>query len=119
MYLAIGMTYEEFWEKESWLVKSYREAQKLKLKDVNYAAWLNGVYVLQALQTGIPVVLTGMLKERIKLPEYSHEPIDFDAKSKEDQEKKQMEMQRAKMKEIADRFNAVFRKKHGTNAENK
>ena len=119
MYLAIGMTYEEFWEKESWLVKSYREAQKLKLKDVNYAAWLNGVYVLQALQTGIPVVLTGMLKERIKLPEYSREPINFDAKNKEEQEKKQMEMQRAKMQEIADRFNAVFRKKHETNAEKK
>ena len=119
MYLAIGMSYEEFWEKESWLVKSYREAQKLKFKDVNYSAWLNGVYVLQALQTGIPVVLTGMLKEHVKLPEYAHAPIDFDEKSKEEQEKKQMEAQMAKMKEMAERFNATFKKKHGTSAEGK
>jgi hypothetical protein len=117
MYIAIGMTYEQFWEKESWLVKSYREAQKIKNKESNYFAWLNGVYVLQALQSGVPVMLTGIVKEKIKLPEFPKTPIDFDASSKEEQEKKQMELQKARMKEMAERFNAAFMKRQEAKAE--
>ena len=111
MYLAIGMTRKEFWEKESWLVKSYRKAHKIKNDEVNYSAWLHGVYVLQALQSGVPVVLNGIAKERIDLPSFPEKPIDFEKKTKEEREAKQMELQKAKMQEMADRFNAVFRKK--------
>ena len=116
-YLAIGMTYEQFWEKESWLVKSYREANKLKLDEINYSAWLHGIYVLNALQSGVPVILNGIAKERISLPGFPEKPIDFSEKAKEDQEKKQMEKQRAYMQMIAEQFNATFKKKHKTEQE--
>ena len=119
MYLAIGMTYEQYWEQESWLVKSYREAQKIRNDNANYSAWLHGVYMLNALQTGIPVIVNGFAKEHITLPEYPQRPIDFTAKSKEEQEKKQMELQVAKMKEIAERFNAAFKKRQEAKAETK
>ena len=73
-YLAMGMSYAEYWEKESWLVKSYREAQKSKNNDINYIAWLHGVYVLDALHNGVPVVLNGIAKSHIDLPKYPEKP---------------------------------------------
>ena len=117
MYLAIGMTYEEFWEKESWLVKSYRKAQKIKHDEVNYSAWLHGVYVLNALQSGVPVILNGIAKEKIDLPSFPEKPIDFSENQRKKQEQKQMELQRAKMLQIAEQFNATFRRKHPELAE--
>lgn len=116
IYLAAGMTYEEFWEKEGWLVKSYREAQRIKHNDVNYAAWLNGVYILQALQSGVPVVLNGIAKNHIDLPNFPDKPIDFSEKGKEQKEKKQMELQKAKMQEMVEQFNATFRRKQAAKA---
>ena len=113
LYLATGMSYEEFWEKESWLVKSYREAQKIKRDEINYSAWLHGIYVLDALHTGIPVVLNGIAKSRIELPKYPETPLDLMEKNKEEQEKKQMELQKAKMHAMVEAFNATFRRKHG------
>ena len=114
-YLAIGMSYEEYWEKESWLVKSYREAQKEKRTEKDYYAWLNGIYVLKALQTGVPVILNGIAKQVVTLPEFPDRPIDFSENRKKEQEKKQMELQRAKMQEMAEAFNRTFRKKHKDN----
>lgn len=111
MYLAAGMTYEEFWEKESWLVKCYRRASQIKLDEVNYSAWLHGVYVLNALQSGIPVVLNGIAKERISLPQFPEKPIDFSERAKAEKEKKQMELQRAHMQAMVEQFNRTFRKK--------
>lgn len=111
MYLASGMTYEEFWEKESWLVVSYREAEKIRKEEKNYFAWLGGIYTLQALQTGIPVVLTGIVKQSVKLPEFPERPIDFAKSNEEERERKKMEVNRAKMQAIAEQFNATFRRK--------
>ena len=111
MYLAIGMTYEEFWEKESWLVKSYRDAEKIRKDEKNYFAWLSGIYTLQALQTGVPVMLTGIAKQTVHLPEFPNRPIDFTRANEEEQERKKMELNRAKMQAIAEQFNATFMRK--------
>ena len=110
-YLALGMSYKEFWEGESWLVKAYREARKIKNDEINSSAWLNGVYVLNALQSGVPVILNGIVKEHVSLPSFPEKPIDLTGGDHEKQEQKQMELQKARMKEIAERFNAAFKKK--------
>ena len=34
--------------------------------------------MMQALQSGIPVVLTGMTKGTVELPKYPNKPIDFE-----------------------------------------
>ena len=111
MYLAIGMTYEEFWEKESWLVVSFREAERIRKEEKNYFAWLGGIYTLQALQTGVPVMLTGIAKQSVTLPEFPNKPIDFIKANEEERERKKMEANRAKMQAIAEQFNATFRRK--------
>ena len=111
MYLAIGMNYEDVWEKESWLVVSFREAERIRKEEKNYFAWLGGIYTLQALQTGVPVMLTGIAKQTVHLPEFPNRPIDFTRAKEEEQERKKMEANRAKMQAIAEQFNATFRRK--------
>jgi len=121
MYLAMGMTYEQFWEMESWLVKSFRKAHKIryeeKQNEINYSAWLSGVYTMKALQTGIPVVVNGFVKTHVDLPQFPEKPIDFAANSKAEREKKQMELQRARMQMIAEQFNATFKRKQEAKAK--
>lgn len=111
MYLAAGMTYEQFWEKESWLVKSYREAKKIQQDETNYTAWLHGVYVLQAIHTGVPVILQGIAKTHIDLPTYPDSPFDGNEEENGNKDEKQMKLQVAKMQEMVERFNAAFLKR--------
>ena len=108
----MGMTYDLYWEGESWLVKSYREAHRIKRNEINYSAWLHGLYVLQATNSGIPVVLNGIAKSKIDLPPFPEKPIDFDEEKSKKQEEKQIQLQIARMQEMAEQFNRTFNRKH-------
>lgn len=122
-YLAMGMSWDLYWEGHSWLVKNYREAHKIKEREINRNAWMNGLYVMQALQSGIPVVLTGMLKNSIDLPKYPSSPIEFEKKTEEevkiDKEEKQMQLQVAQMHAMMLAINSKFQKKEEAEASEK
>lgn len=45
-YLAIGMTYEQYWEQDSTLVRAYRKAAKIQRDLRNQDAWLQGALLL-------------------------------------------------------------------------
>lgn len=107
----MGMTYREFWEMDSSLVIAYRKAYRIKQDEINHSAWLHGLYILQALQSGIPVVLNGILKTKVELPTFPKEPFNFGEQAKKKKEEDQMQLQVAKMKAIAEQFNATFAKK--------
>ena len=44
-YLSIGMTEEQYWDRDSTLVKSYRKAEELRKERVNQEMWLQGMYL--------------------------------------------------------------------------
>lgn len=111
MYLAIGMTYEQYWENESWLVKAYREAEKLKQRNLNHIAWLHGLYTYEALQAGVPAHVMGFAKSHVDLPHFPEKPHDPSEEAKKKKETKQMELQRAKMQEMVEQFNRTFLRK--------
>ena len=48
-YLAIGMPYELYWDGRPELVIPYRKADILRQKRSNNDAWLQGVYIRQAI----------------------------------------------------------------------
>ena len=48
-YLAIGMSYDQYWNEDCMLVKYYREAYNLRRKEKNHDLWLQGMYVYHAL----------------------------------------------------------------------
>ena len=107
----MGMTYNEFFYKESWLVKSFRKAYRIRQDEINYSAWLQGLYTIQALNSGVPVTLNGIMKQVKELPNYPSKPIDFSEKEKEKAEDKRMKLQVAKMREMMEQFNSTFAKK--------
>lgn len=110
-YLAMGMSYAEFWEMESWLVRSYRKAKEIRINEINYSAWLHGLYTIKALQSGVPVLVNGFVKNHVELPQFPETPIDFSKEAKERQEKKQRDLAKARMRMIAEQFNATFKKR--------
>lgn len=80
-YLAIGMTYEQYWEQDSELVKYYRKAQEIKRDEANWAAWLQGLYVYEAI-ADISPILHAFAKKGTRAREYSKKPYEFNKPSK-------------------------------------
>ena len=72
-YLSIGMSYELYWHGEPNLVKAYREANELRVDRMNYEAWLQGLYVYQAVGALYPVF--NPFSKQKKAEEYLKEPI--------------------------------------------
>lgn len=72
-YLSIGMSYELYWHGEPNLVKAYREADELQVDRMNYEAWLQGLYVYQAVGALYPVF--NPFSKQKKAEEYLKEPI--------------------------------------------
>lgn len=54
-YMALGMTYDEFWEGPAWLVRSYREAAELKRAQRNWEMWMQAAYIYDTLLRVSPV----------------------------------------------------------------
>ena len=55
-YMSIGMSYDEFWNGDNELPKMYRKAHKLKLREANQLAWLQGAYVYAAISDLAPAL---------------------------------------------------------------
>jgi hypothetical protein len=47
--MAIGMTYDEFWNQDVSMVGAYRKADELKRRRHNEVLWMQGMYVREAL----------------------------------------------------------------------
>lgn len=54
-YLAMGMTYDEFYNKDHTLTIAYREAYKMKREQINEQLWLQGAYVYEAVARLTPL----------------------------------------------------------------
>ena len=84
-YLAIGMTYDEYWNGDVELTNYYRKAWKLKQKFKNQELWLQGAYMYEALLDASPMLHAFADKNTKPIP-YRDEPYDIfgeqDAKRK-------------------------------------
>lgn len=98
-YLAIGMTYEQYWHGEAWLTKSYREAYELKKQIKDYDLWRQGMYFYEALLDVSPV-LHAFAKSGTKPNKYSEKPYSEMVKEDDEyvkQEKAEKERLKAKL----------------------
>lgn len=75
-YLAMGMTYEQYWEQDSELVKFYRKAHEIRQEQVNHEAWLHGMYIYEAIADLVPV-LRAFAKKGSKPRKYAEKPYEF------------------------------------------
>ena len=85
-YLAMGMTVDEFWYEPPRLAKSFREAMKIKFELMNQEAWLNGLYVHDAISVAINNAFGG---KGAKKEKYLEKPIEMNPKKQAPEEAKQ------------------------------
>lgn len=82
-FMAIGMSYEEYWNEDCWIASYYLKAYKIKREQQNEILWLQGVYIYEALCDVSPV-LHAFSKKGTKPSPYPKEPYDlFKKKEKE------------------------------------
>jgi hypothetical protein len=86
-YLAIGMSYAEYWEGDPILTQYYRKAYRIKQDEINNNAWLQGLYVYDAVSTALHNALRGFSKQKPPVKEYAKQPYDLYSKKKTEQEK--------------------------------
>lgn len=72
-YLSIGMTEEQYWDRDSNLVTYYRKAEELRENRKNEELWLQGMYVYEAVGCVSPILHAFAKKGTKPLP-YPAEP---------------------------------------------
>ena len=97
-YLAMGMTYEQFWDGDACLVKAYRTADSIRRRRRNEELWLEGIYMVEALSATVGNMFSKGAKHQ-----YPNEPFAITAE--EQQERKERE-QKARMERIKAAFTA-------------
>lgn len=98
-----GMTYEQYWNCDSALVKYYRAKHKLEVEQRNQELWLQGLYNFNAISTALSNIhLDG---KHHKINKYLEEPIDLFEKTVKEQE---VEVEKARAK-VIEQFTALKR----------
>ena len=88
-YMAMGMTYDEYWYGDPWMTKAFRKAYELKQKNRNYGYWLQGLYIYQSLLSVSPVY-HDFAKNPKPLP-YPSEPYPLSKEEMESRNKREAE----------------------------
>lgn len=93
-YLAMGMTYEQFWDGDSVLAAEYRKAEEIRNEKLNQQLWLQGMYIYEALCDVAPI-LRAFTKKGTRPHKYPTEPYPIsqrERKQKAEQKEKQVSM---------------------------
>ena len=108
VYMAYGMSYNDYWYGDMEMTKAYREAYKLRLKQENAFAHRQGAYFYEAIVKGIANTF-GKSKEY-----YTDYPYPLTDEEREEQteikEMKEYEETRARM---MNRFSKLNKQKTG------
>lgn len=131
-YLAIGMPAEAYWDGESWLVKSYREAYRLRMENEERISdrneWRMGEYIRRAL-ISVPIIVNGFMPKGAKLHDYPERPVleeyDLQRQAEEKQneqkarEEKEQKLALAMFQAFAEKMNKGIRKRLDAEAAEK
>lgn len=112
-YMALGMTYQEYWDGDAQMAKYFRDAEEYKQEKENHRAWLHGFYIYSALLDVAPV-LNAMSKKKKPRP-YIATPIPISNKAskraKDTENRKKMENGKSTMQRMMKGFNSKFIRK--------
>ena len=108
IYLSMGMTSEQFWEQDCLLVRAYRKAFKIRQERENYLAWLNGMYIYEAICDVSPI-LHAFAKSGTRPRPYPDKPYEFQSeKPKKETNAEKQNRTADYLNELASRFNRSF-----------
>ena len=106
-FIAIGLTYDEFWYKEPSRAKMCLKAQEIRQKQEGERLWLQGYYNYIALCSVSPV-LRAFAKNGTKPLEYPKKPITA---SKEEIEKEEQEARNARLLKLKDTLMSMSKRR--------
>lgn len=86
LYMSYGMTYDEFWNGNSYVCRYYRDAYELKKKAKDEELWMQGLYIYDALGRMSPIMHAFPKKGSKPLP-YPDRPYTQSTKYKEVEKK--------------------------------
>lgn len=109
-YLAIGMTEEQYWDKDCQLVAAYRKADELRMNRKNQEMWLQGAYIYDALCRVSPL-LHAFAKKGTKPIPYISEAYAITEKQAELKEEEKAKNVFDKGKKMMEGFMAMHNKK--------
>lgn len=92
-FLAIGMTYEQFWEGDPTLVRAYRKAEKIRNKRMNEQLWLSGIYTAEALASTV-----GNMFSKGNKHKYPEEPLPITEEEILERKERERRLKMEKMK---------------------
>lgn len=114
-YMAIGMTYDQFWHGDPYLAVYYREAHELKRDEENQKMWWNGLYTYIAISTALSNIhFDG---KRHKVNEYLNEPLRIREKTEAELEAEREEA-KEKVKLQLDAWKMAFDLSHSEETDN-
>lgn len=109
-YMAMGMTYEQFWDGDNEIATMYRKSYQIKQEMANRDMWVQGMYFYEALCDVAPI-LRAFSKARRPSP-YTKEPYKFEPVEPIEQEQNEKEVQAdKKAKTIMEMFMVGFNQK--------
>lgn len=83
--MSIGMTYDQYWYGDVWMVRAFREAERLRQKREDELAWLCGAYVRWAIDS---TICNAFREKSAKKVQYPAEPASAELDRKRQVEKK-------------------------------
>ena len=81
-YLSIGMSEDQYWDRDCQLVVAYRKAEEVRTSRKNQEMWLQGAYVYEALCRVSPI-FHAFAKKGTKPAPYITEPFAITEKQAE------------------------------------
>lgn len=81
-YMAMGMTYDEYWDGDALAPKLYQERYKLQQQRDDINAWVQGMYIYEILCDVSPLFQI-MSKKAVKVRPYSDKPYSLKNTEKE------------------------------------
>lgn len=115
-YLSIGMTYEQFWHGNVYLVRAYRKADKLRKQRQNEAAWLQGAYIYDAILSAAPFFRFTFKGYSQPMP-YTEKPYDLYGLESEVNEEEEEMKAREEMEMFREKVKAFVTGKRGDDRE--
>ena len=108
--MAIGMSYDDFWNGDVSIVKAYRKANELREKRRNQDMWLQGMYFYEAL-CDASALFRFTTKHTVKPEPYVKEPYPITAAEVRERKERERREKEERIKIAFARFAEGMRKK--------
>lgn len=119
VYMSYGMSYDEYWNGDAEMVKPYREAFMLKQRRENTKAWIQGLYIYEAILDCTPPLIPFSKAKPLPYPTKPFPLTELERKElEEEKEKEQCEENKAKLMAFVERSNHARNTRQSTNTDN-